>query len=247
MARALFMIYGVVAYALAMASIVYAVGFVGNYWVPKSIDSGLPGDTLTSVFINLGLLGLFAVQHSVMARPAFKSAWTRVVPQPVERSTYVLLSALVLFLLYHQWQPMIDTVWQVDNGFFSMLLQALYFLGWGIVVASTFMLSHSELFGLQQVAAYWRGKETPKPEFHTPLLYKIVRHPIYLGFLLAFWATPHMTTGHLLFAAASSIYIVLGATLEERDLMTMFGDHYKSYRKRVPMLLPWRRSKDQES
>lgn len=243
MARVLFMIYGIVAYALAMGSIVYGVGFIGNYWVPKSIDSGIPGDTFTSVLINLGLLGLFAVQHSVMARPAFKRAWTRVVPQPIERSTYVLLSAAVLILLYHQWQPMTDTVWHVDSAFFATVLQAIYFLGWGIVVASTFMLSHGELFGLQQVASHWQGQETPQPQFLTPLLYKIVRHPIYFGFLLALWATPHMTTGHLLFALASSIYIVLGATLEERDLMTAFGDQYRSYRKRVPMLLPWRRSK----
>lgn len=245
MARIAFLIHGVIAYAIAMASIVYAVGFVGNYWVPKSIDSGVPGDTLTSIIVNLCLLGLFAIQHSVMARPAFKKAWTRIVPQPIERSTYVLLSALVLILLYHQWQPMTDTVWYVENAFGATLLQAIYFLGWGIVVASTFMLSHGELFGLQQVASYWQGKTTPQPKFLTPFLYKFVRHPIYFGFLLALWATPHMTTGHLLFAAASSIYIVLGATLEERDLMTVFGDHYKSYRQRVPMLLPWPRGKDQ--
>lgn len=244
MSRVLALIYGALCYALAMASIVYAVGFVGNYWVAKSIDSGVPGATWPSILINLGLLGLFAAQHSIMARPAFKSWWTRIVPEPVERSTYVLLSALVLILLYHQWRPLPDTVWLIENQTLSILLQAVYFLGWGIVVLSTFLLSHGELFGLQQVVSHWRGDETPKMAFRTPFLYKLVRHPIYLGFLLALWATPRMTVGHFLFAFASTVYILLGATLEERDLVAVHGDAYRAYKKRVPMLLPWRRTRD---
>lgn len=244
MSRALVLTYGIVSYALSMVAIVYAVGFVGNYVVPKSIDSGVQGDVSMSVVINLGLLGLFAIQHSVMARPAFKRAWTKLVPQSIERSTYVLLSALVLILLYHQWRPLTDTVWLVENNALSLLLQAVYFLGWGLVVLSTFLLNHFELFGLQQVYAEFRGTTAVPPKFRTPFLYKLVRHPIYFGFLLAFWVTPHMTVGHLLFAAASTVYILLGATLEERDLVAAFGDSYRKYRERVPMLVPWRRSKD---
>ena len=244
MARILIMLYGLIAYALAMAAIVYGIGFIGNYWVPKSIDSGATGDVFTAVVVNLLLLGVFAIQHSVMARPAFKSAWTKIIPQPIERSTYVLLTAVVLGLLYYYWQPMTEPVWTVYSEPWRTLLQSIYFVGWGIVVLSTFLISHAELFGLRQVVNHWQGKDAPDLEFRTPFLYKIVRHPIYLGFLLALWATPDMTTGHLLFAFASSAYILIGATLEEIDLAAVHGAAYRSYQKAVPMLVPWRRRRD---
>ena len=240
MRRAMLMFYGLLAYALGMASIVYAIGFVGNYWVPKSIDSGVVDSIGLSIVVNLCLLGLFAIQHSVMARPAFKKVLTRIIPEPVERSTYVLLSAVVLGLLYLLWKPMPDEVWHVTNEPAAILLQVIYFLGWGIVVFSTFLISHTDLFGLRQVITHWQGREPAMLSFRTPLLYKFVRHPIYLGFLLAFWATPLMTTGHLLFAIATTIYIFIGATLEERDLIDVFGASYRKYRRSVPMLVPWR-------
>ena len=246
MSRVLIMLYGLVAYAFAMATIVYGVGFIGNFVVPKTIDSGASVSFGQAVFINLLLLGLFAVQHSVMARPAFKAVWTKWIPQPIERSTYVLFSAIVLALLYHFWQPITDPVWTVTAEPWVLLLLAIYFLGWLIVVFSTFLISHTELFGLQQIVNYWRGSDAPVLAFRTPLLYKIVRHPIYLGFLLAVWATPEMTVGHLLFAVAVTGYIIIGATLEEGDLAQVHGADYRKYQNAVPMLVPWfgRRSSD---
>jgi len=239
MSPVVILLYGIVAYLIAMASAAYGIGFVGNHWVPKSIDSGPVGPLGEALVVDVMLLGLFAVQHSGMARRAFKKALTAIVPEPMERSTYVLLSGLVLWLLYWQWRPMTDEIWRVDKPIWSTVLQAVYFLGWGIVLWSTFLVGHAYLFGLKQVSDHWLGKDVKEPEFRTPALYKIVRHPIYFGFILAFWATPVMTLGHFLLAGGATGYILVGTFLEERDLVATFGETYETYRKRVSMLIPW--------
>ena len=241
MGRLVILVFGLVSYAIALASLVYAIGFIGNFAVPKSIDSGLAPSFAAALTVNLLLLGLFAIQHSVMARPAFKSMWTKVIPESAERSVYVLLSGLILWLLYWCWQPMPDVIWRVDNDLAVYVIWALYFLGWAIVVGSTFLIDHWDLFGLKQVARNWSGGTVEAPEFRTPLLYKLVRHPIYFGMLLVFWAAPVMTVGHLLFSVATTGYILIGATLEERDLVATFGDSYREYKKKVAMLIPWPR------
>ena len=235
--RAAALLYGLASYLIFSASFAYTPAFVGNFLVPKTIDVGPDSGRAQAVLIDAILLGLFAIQHSVMARPAFKRWWTRIIPTSCERSTYVLISSLLLILIFWQWRPIATTIWHVD-GWPAAMLTAVFWMGWLIALASTFQIDHFELFGLRQAVDALRGAANRVQMFKTPLLYRLVRHPLMLGLLLAFWATPHMTAGHLLFAVVNTAYILIGVRLEERDLIAAFGASYEQYRQRVPMLMP---------
>ncbi len=230
-------IYGLASYLIFSASFAYTPGFLGDFLVPKTIDSGPEGGVAQAILIDAILLGLFAAQHSVMARPSFKRWWTRIIPKSCERSTYVLISSLLQILIFWQWRPIATTIWSVE-GWPATLLTAMFWAGWVIALTSTFQIDHFELFGLRQVIDALRGAAERIQVFKTPLLFRLVRHPLMSGLLLAFWATPHMTAGHLLFAVMSTAYILVGVRLEERDLVAEFGVSYERYRQRVPMLLP---------
>jgi methanethiol S-methyltransferase len=235
-------LYGMASYLIFFVTILYAIGFVMGLVVPKNIDTGAASSMTSAIVVNLLLMSLFAVQHSVMARKGFKAWWTKYVPKPIERSTYVLAASSCLLLLFWQWRPIPAVVWQVDNPDLAAAVAMLSLGGWVLVFTSTFLINHFELFGVSQVANHLVDKEVPAPKFRTPLLYKFVRHPIYLGFIIAFWAAPVMTVGHLMFAAVTTAYIMVGIWLEERDLIEMFGDQYREYKQRVSMLIPWHKS-----
>ena len=241
MSRFIAFAYGLAAYLISFVTILYAIGFVSGLPVPKGIDDGATVSVWEALLINALLLTLFAVQHSVMARKPFKRWLTQYIPAAVERSTYVLTASLVLMLLFWQWRPMPAALWQVTDASLAMAITGVSLFGWGLVFASTFLINHFELFGVQQVAHNLTGRAAAEPRFYTPLLYRLVRHPLYLGFLIAFWATPTMTVGHLYFAVATTAYIFIGIALEESDLVELFGDEYRSYRQRVAMIVPfWR-------
>jgi len=235
--------YGLVAYVVFFFTILYAIGFVTGLVVPKTINSGEIAPLGEALIVDILLMSLFALQHSIMARPQFKRWWTRLVPVAIERSTYVLLASLVLLFLFWQWRPIPAVVWEVADPQIASAITVVAFVGWLIVLTSTFLINHFELFGLQQVAFHLAGRTMPEPQFKTPLLYRLVRHPLYLGLIIAFWAAPLMTFGHFLFAVVTTAYIFIGIFLEERDLMAQFGDQYRRYRQRVAMLVPlWPRS-----
>lgn len=237
MKRYSILIYGVICYAIFFGTFLYAAGFVGDIGVPKSIDSEPVSSLGFALLVNLGLLGLFAIQHSVMARPAFKRWWTRIVPQPAERSTYVLFSSLALIALFALWQPMGGVIWNVEDPAGRIALYSLFIWGWSLVLVSTFLINHFDLFGLRQVWLYFRDREYSPLQFRTPGPYRWIRHPLYLGWLFAFWATPTMTVAHLVFALATTAYILIAIRFEERDLVDAHPE-YEAYRRQVPMLVP---------
>lgn len=238
MSRFLVLLYGVFAYVMFLATFLYAIGFVGNLIVPKSIDTGVVSPIGQALLINVLLLGIFAVQHSVMARRGFKAWWTKIIPESIERSTFVLLTNGALILIFWQWRTMTDTVWNLGGTTIGTILSVVFFLGWIVVLLSTFMINHFHLFGLQQVYENWKDTPAASLSFTTRFFYNFIRHPILLGFMIAFWATPVMTTGHLLFAAVTTVYMLIAIQLEEKDLMAAHGDTYRQYKQQVPMLIP---------
>lgn len=232
------LVYGLACYAIFFATFLYAIGFVGNLIVPKSMDAEAQMPLITALVIDLLLLGIFALQHSIMARPAFKRWWTKMVPESAERSTYVLFSSLALIALFYFWQPLGGVVWSVENQIAAALLWAGFAFGWTLVLVSTFLINHFDLFGLRQVWLNFRGVKYAHLKFATPGPYRFVRHPLYLGWFFAFWCIPTMTVTHLVFAVMTTAYILIAIQLEERDLITALGEDYRSYRERVPMILP---------
>ena len=239
MRRILFLLYSVISYFLFFGTFLYTIGFVGNLFVSKSIDGPNTMPLVKAVLINATLLLVFALQHSIMARPAFKRWWTRFVPEPVERSTYVLLASLCLLLLMWQWQPIGGVVWSVKSGLFKMVLLGIYAFGWGLVIISTFLFNHFDLFGLRQTWLYFAGRQYSQLPFKTPLPYRFVRHPLYLGFLIAFWSTPLMTVAHLLFAMLTTAYVLIAIVFEEKDLVTQFGESYIEYKQNSSSIIPF--------
>ncbi len=238
MKRIVAFVYGVVCYGVFFATLLYAIGFLGNFGVPKSIDSGLEGSAAAALGIDGALLALFALQHSIMARPWFKRAWTRIVAEPVERSTYVLFSSVAMLLMFWQWRPIGGIIWKIDGGIGETIMLGLYIAGLLIVLLSTFLINHFDLFGLRQVYLYLLGRSYTHLEFRTPFFYRYVRHPLYVGWLLTFWAAPVMTVAHLFFAVMTTAYILVAIRFEEADLLTVHGEKYRQYRKQVPMLVP---------
>jgi protein-S-isoprenylcysteine O-methyltransferase Ste14 len=240
MTRTFYVLFGAIAYLIFLATFLYLVAFVGAFpIVPHTVDGGGPSTgPLPAVIIDIALIALFGIQHSVMARPAFKARWTQIVPEPIERSVYVLLASAALIVMFAFWHPIPVTLWQVTSGPGVAIILALFALGWLIVLLSTFLISHFELFGLKQVWGHLRGHDAVEPTFRTPFFYRLIRHPLYSGFILAFWATPHMTAGHLLLAAGMTVYILIAIGHEEKDLIGLFGDRYVDYRSRVGMLAP---------
>jgi len=237
------LVYGTAVYVFFLCTFVYAIGFVGGVFVPKTVDSGTPAPLIEALAVNSLVLGIFAFQHSLMARRSFKRWWTQIVPPAVERSTYVLAATLALALLLWQWRPITEPViWKIEDPAAVNAICVIFWLGWGVLLLATFLINHFELFGLRQVFSRLLGRDIPEAEFRTPLLYRYVRHPIYLGFVLAFWATPVMTAGHLMFATGGTGYILVGIWFEERDLVAQFGERYHRYREQVGMLIPWRKS-----
>lgn len=241
MGRIFALLFGLASYVVFFGTFLYAIGFVTGLFVPKDIDSGAAVGIAEALVVNILLLNIFAIQHSVMARKGFKEWWTRIVPPAVERSVYVLLASLALILLFWQWRPIPMVVWTVTDPAIATAIQGLSLLGFLIVLVSTLLINHFELFGLRQVVANLMGWRLPAPQFRTPMLYKAVRHPLYLGFIIAFWAAPTMTAGHLLFAAVTTAYILVAIVLEERDLIDAFGEEYREYRQRVAMIIPFLR------
>ena len=238
MKRIVVFVYGIACYGVFFATLLYAIGFLGNFGVPKSIDSGPEGSTATALAIDGALLALFALQHSIMARPWFKRAWTRIVPDPVERSTYVLFSSVALLLIFWQWRPIGGIIWEIDGGIARTIILGLYVAGLLVVLLSTFLINHFDLFGLRQVYLYMAGRKYTHLEFRTPFFYRYVRHPLYFGWLLTFWPAPVMTVAHFFFAAMTTAYILVAIRFEEADLITVHGEKYRQYREQVPMIVP---------
>ena len=243
MKKFLSLFYGIVCYLVFLGTFLYAIGFVGNLLVPKTIDSQPEVPLLTAILVDASLLLLFALQHSIMARPAFKRWWTRIIPEHLERSTYVVLASLCLILMMWQWQPVGGIIWSVENETIKNLLLVSFLSGWLMVLASTFLINHFDLFGLRQVWLHFTGKPYTQLPFRIPFLYRLVRHPLYLGFIIAFWSAPVMTTAHFLFAVLTTGYILTAIQLEEKDLVGVFGDKYRAYRKWVPMIIPFSKRK----
>ncbi len=239
--RIMFFVYGGLSYLIFLGTFLYAIGFIGNFGVPRTLDGALSGSLPVAFAIDAGLLTLFAIQHSVMARKWFKDWWTRIVPKPIERSTYVLFSSFALLLLFWQWRPLGGVAWSIEDPVGRFVLYGLFAFGWGLVLVSTFLINHFDLFGLRQVWLYLQGRPYTTLTFGTPGPYRLVRHPLYAGWLFAFWMTPTMTLAHLLFSIATTAYILVAIQLEERDLVREHGDSYQAYRRSVPMLIPFKR------